>query len=197
MHHCILLWIFICWHWIPVLSKSIENIFCDCLDLSCWSVCTVCVVKCTLQLKSSQCCSIGKANQVVSSSNWSLQLVRKLTIPGLNCSNDQLCIITLTIELEKLFDYNQCTKAHVECFGVKMSLPSLFLNDVFMINNCFRYPMPLVFPIPSLSQSSTTGPPRRVKGSCWTLWTRTLTSVQELLSGILWQYQVFATKPAL
>ena len=42
-----------------------------------------------------------------------------------------------------------------------------------------RYPMLLESPIHCLSPSSTMGPPKRVRRSCWKLWKRTLTSAQE------------------
>lgn len=49
-----------------------------------------------------------------------------------------------------------------------------------------RYPMLLESPIHCLSPSSTMGPPRRARRSCWKLWKRTLTSVQELSWGMMW-----------
>ena len=45
--------------------------------------------------------------------------------------------------------------------------------------------MQLELPIPSLSPSSIMGRPRRVRGTCWTSWIKTLTSVQGLSWGMV------------
>lgn len=46
-------------------------------------------------------------------------------------------------------------------------------------DHCFRCPMLSEWPTRSPSPSSTMGPPRRARRSCWTLCRRTLTSVRE------------------
>lgn len=53
--------------------------------------------------------------------------------------------------------------------------------------------MPLEWPIPCPSPSSTMGLPRRARGSCWTLSRRTLTSALVSLSGSAEQWWLPAT----